>query len=63
VVGKKPLNSTHFKYCYQVCAYKCFEAECNNYYVEDKGHPIPCIFSPPATPGTKGKCNEDTQCI
>jgi len=62
VAGRKPLSGTTNKYCYQICDYKCYAGECNAYYVELNGHPVPCVYSPPTVPGSKGKCNEDRQC-
>jgi hypothetical protein len=65
VAGRTNLNTTRFKYCYEVCnppQSACSQAHCEKFYVEDKGHPVPCVFSPPAAGAKHGTCNEDKKC-
>ena len=63
VDGRTDLNTTRMKYCYQVCANKCFEKECERHYADDEGKKIPCVYAPPGAGKVKGTCNLDKFCL
>lgn len=60
--GRENLDTTHMKYCYEICNSKCYAKRCQHYYTVKDGINIPCLYTPPAAGGDKGRCTPDAAC-